>query len=513
MSITNLNQSKPRLLIFIVAYHAESTIASVLSRIPKNILEDYEAEVLIIDDSSKDGTFDKSLDFLNEAPFPFKTTVLYNPENQGYGGNQKIGYQYAIKNEFDFVALIHGDGQYAPECLGALLEPLQNGQAEAVFGSRMLGRREALKGGMPLYKYVGNKILTWFENKMLKSKLSEFHSGYRLYSVKALELVPFELNTNDFHFDTEIIIQFLFAKLRIVELPIPTYYGDEICRVNGMKYALDVVISVVFARLQSAGLFYKPNFDCVAKGNTQYVLKLDYQSPHSEVFKRVLPGSRVLDLGCAGGYVGAYLKAKLGCYVVGVDYFPLGDGILLDEFIRANLDDGIPEIDLSKFDYILMLDVIEHLHRPEKFLEQLHQMMSHNLNTKIIASTGNIAFFVQRLMLLFGQFNYGKRGILDMTHTRLFTSGSFSRLFKQSGFQVITSYGIPAPFPLAIGNNFLSRLLLKVNTFFIRLAKGLFSYQIFIEAKAIPSLYALLYKTMQESKNRLIARSDIPSAH
>ena len=191
MSNTNINQSKPRLLIFIVAYHAESTIASVLSRIPQSILVNYEAEVLIIDDSSKDGTFDKSLDFLNEAPFPFKATVLYNPENQGYGGNQKIGYQFAIKNDFDFVALIHGDGQYAPECLGALLEPLQKGEAEAVFGSRMLARREALKGGMPLYKYVGNKILTWFENKMLKSQLSEFHSGYRLYSVKALKVIPF----------------------------------------------------------------------------------------------------------------------------------------------------------------------------------------------------------------------------------------------------------------------------------------------------------------------------------
>jgi hypothetical protein len=136
-------------------------------------------------------------------------------------------------------------------------------------------------------------------------------------------------------------------------------------------------------------------------------------------------------------------------------------------------------------------------------------MMSHNLNTKIIASTGNIAFFVQRFMLLFGQFNYGKRGILDMTHTRLFTFGSFIRLFKQSGFQVVNSNGIPAPFPLAIGNNFLSHLLLKFNTFLIRFAKGLFSYQILIEARATPSLDTLLYKTMQESETRLIARREI----
>src|SRR5262249_7816313 len=153
----------------------------------------------------------------------------------------KIGFHYAIRQGFDIVALVHGDGQYAPERLPDLLGPLVSGDADAVFGSRMMSGSNALKGGMPLYKYVGNKILTSIQNRLLHSNLSEFHSGYRLYSVAALRRIPFDRNTNDFHFDTEIIIQFFRAGLRIQELPIPTYYGDEICHVNGMRYAGQVI--------------------------------------------------------------------------------------------------------------------------------------------------------------------------------------------------------------------------------------------------------------------------------
>jgi hypothetical protein len=190
--------------------------------------------------------------------------VLFNPVNQGYGGNQKIGFHYAIKNGFDYVALVHGDGQYAPECLPELLTPLRDGCADAVFGSRMLTQGGALKGGMPFYKYAGNKILTGMQNALLRSSLSEFHSGYRLYSVPALTRIPFDLNSDVFHFDTDIIIQLLIAGQRIRELPIPTYYGDEICNVDGLKYAWDVTKSTFSARMQEYGLLYERKFDCRA---------------------------------------------------------------------------------------------------------------------------------------------------------------------------------------------------------------------------------------------------------
>lgn len=493
---------KPKLLVFIVAYHAATTLANVLSRIPHSLVANYHIEVLVIDDSSKDETFEVGLKIAKEGNLPFEIHVLFNPVNQGYGGNQKIGYHYAIENGFDFVALIHGDGQYAPECLEELLHPLTSNAADAVFGSRMLTRGKALKGGMPLYKYIGNKILTWFENRMLKSQLSEFHSGYRLYSVKALKSVPFDLNTNDFHFDTEIIVQFIFAGLRIAELPIPTYYGDEICRVNGFKYAWDVVKAVVKARAQSMGLFYAPNFDCTPPSNDHYQLKLDYQSPHSEVLRHIAPSSNVLDLGCAGGYVGMLLEEKLGCKVTGIDCYPLGDGITINRFIHHNLNEGIPDINLDQFDYIIMLDVIEHLTSPEIFIQSLRKSLEYSPETTVIASTGNIGFIIPRLMLLLGQFNYGKRGILDMTHTRLFTFQSFRRLFTQNGFKEHHIAGIPGPYPLAVGHNFVGHFLLKANSIAIKISKGLFSYQIFIISKSLPSLAYLLSQSIKQSEIR-----------
>ncbi len=192
-----------RLLIFVVAYNAETTIEKVLSRIPRR-LHNQDVEVLIIDDSSNDATFRNGVRY-QQNHSAFKITILRTPENQGYGGNQKLGYRYAIDNNFDFVALVHGDGQYAPEKLPALLGPLIADEADAVFGSRMIDKAAARAGGMPFYKWIGNQILTAFQNRMLKTELSEFHSGYRLYSTRALAQIPFEKNTNDFHFDTEII--------------------------------------------------------------------------------------------------------------------------------------------------------------------------------------------------------------------------------------------------------------------------------------------------------------------
>jgi len=495
---------KPRLLILIVAYNAEKTISGVLARVPARLGDEYEVEVLVLDDSSRDRTFEESRQVQRGGGLPFPLHVLFNPVNQGYGGNQKIGYHFAIEHGFDFVALLHGDGQYAPECLPDLVKPLQDGTADAVFGSRMLERAGALRGGMPLYKFAGNRVLSWFQNLMLGTSLSEFHSGYRVYSVAALDKIPFALNTNDFHFDTEIIIQLLLARMRIAELPIPTYYGDEICHVNGIKYAIDVVRAVLVARSQRMGLFYDRRFDCepASAANAHYEPKLDYLSPHAAAVERVPHGARVLDLGCAGGYVGAFLRRQRGCRVTGVDRCPLGPGVELDSFVMHDLDEGLPRLDLNEYDCVLLLDVIEHLRSPETFVEQLREALKLSPSTKLLVSTANIGFFVNRLMLLAGGFNYGKRGILDLTHCRLFTFDSFRRLFEQAGFRVRETCGIPGPFPLVLGPGRLSRALVGLNTWLIRLARGPFAYQIFLVVEPLPSLEYLLRDAYEQSAMR-----------
>ncbi len=485
---------KPKILIFIVAYNAERTIKNVLMRIPSDLLGEYETEVLIIDDKSNDDTVLHCFAAIKSSHFKFKTHVLVNPENQGYGGNQKIGYQFAIERDFDCVALLHGDGQYDPECLRDLIAPVLNGDAEAVFGSRMLTPFGALRGGMPLYKFAGNKILTFFQNIMLQSSLSEFHSGYRVYSVTALKQIHFQLNTSNFHFDTEIIIQLLFSGFRIVERPIPTYYGDEICYVNGLRYALDVAITTIKARVQHLGIFYERKFDIIHPQNCsgQYEAKLDIDSPSRRTLKRIPQSSKVLEFGCGSGALLKELSNK-SCHVCGVDRcLPKDEDKVTFPFYQCDLNYEELPIDTGDYDYILMHDVIEHLAKPEIFLEKIYSACHLSPDTKIIASTGNIAFFPIRALLFFGQFNYGKRGILDMTHTSLFTFKTFKRLFEQAGFDVIHMEGIPTPFKLALGDNHISRWFTVVNRWLIYLSRSLFSYQIYLVAKPKRSLMLLL---------------------
>ncbi len=498
-----------RVLIFIVAYNAERTIQKVLQRIPPALAE-HDTHILIVDDSSRDRTFERARQFEN-APFP--TTVLFNPVNQGYGGNQKIGFHYAIRERFDFVALVHGDGQYAPERLPGLLEPLIAGEADAVFGSRMMDDGGALRGGMPLYKFIGNKILTRIQNAVLKTAFSEFHSGYRLYSVQALEKVPFDLNTNDFHFDTEIIIQFVRAGLRIQERPIPTYYGDEICHVNGLKYGWKVIKATLLSRAQDLGVFYERKFDVASPGglNPRYRPKWSFESPHTLTLDRVPPGSKVVDVGCASGYVARALLER-GCEVTGIDQFPPPSDCGLREFVHADLDSREFPVDAGAFHYVLLLDVIEHLRSPERFLDSLRRSRRQAENTAVIVSTGNVGFLVTRLMLLLGYFHYGARGILDLTHTRLFTFATLRKAFEQAGYHIVEIRGVPAPFPLAVGDNALARILVGMNRGLIRLARSLFSYQIFMVARPDPSLEWLLDRAVEASKLRREAKEFASSA-
>jgi glycosyltransferase involved in cell wall biosynthesis len=481
-----MSTKKKRLLVFVIAYYAEDTLRSVVERIPRSIFADYDCEVLVVDDASDDRTFEIGRECQAHLP-EVRMTVRRNEHNQGYGGNQKVGYLYALQEGFDFVAMVHGDGQYAPEELPRLVEPLRDGRADAVFGSRMMTRFGALRGGMPLYKFVGNKILTLAQNALLGVHLSEFHSGYRVYSTAALQRIAFLINSNDFHFDTEIIIQLIHAKQRIVELPIPTYYGDEISRVNGMRYARNVLVSTLQSVAHRSGILYQRRYDPVGPGaaNAHYDLKLGYPSSHTYAIDAVPAGARVLDIGAGPGGLARELLAK-GCRVTVVDqHSPVASNPSVP-VVRQNLDDP-PLFEPNEFDYLLLLDVIEHIKDPEQFLDRMRAKFDWSTKT-LILTTPNVAFVAERLMLLFGQFNYGKVGILDRTHTRLFTFRSLKRLLVDAGFRIKEIRGIPAPLPMVLGRGLLGRVAIGANTALIGLSKTLFSYQIMVVAESTPNV-------------------------
>jgi glycosyltransferase involved in cell wall biosynthesis len=499
--------SKQRLLIFVIAYYAEETLQSVLERIPRSIFDEYDCEILVVDDASEDRTFAIGREYKKKHP-EIRMTILRNEYNQGYGGNQMVGYRYAATEGFDFVAMVHGDGQYAPEELPRLVAPLAAGEADAVFGSRMMTRLGALKGGMPLYKFVGNKILTTAQNMLLGSKLSEFHSGYRVYSVAALKKINYVLNSKDFHFDTEIIIQLLNAKQRILELAVPTFYGDEISRVAGMKYAREVMLATMRNALHRAGLMHVRRFEPVGSRYSRDDLKTGYPSSHSYALDAVPQGARVLDIGSGPNGLAQELVKK-GCDVAVVDdHPPAHKDADVQVFVAAPEDTA--SYDASHYKYLLLLDVIEHMPDPEGFLSGLRAQFDHEKKT-LILTTPNIGFVIPRLMLLLGQFNYGQAGILARTHTRLFTFRSTKHLLRDAGFQVKRVRGVPAPFPKALGQGPLASVALGLNEALIRVSKTLFAYQIYVEAESTPDIDFVLRDTKEQSAAREAKPVPVPN--
>jgi SAM-dependent methyltransferase len=286
-------------------------------------------------------------------------------------------------------------------------------------------------------------------------------------------------------------------KLCVAELPIPTYYGDEICHVNGLKYAWNIFRTMLRMRFHEMNLLFDRKF-VVHSPEQNYDLKLGFFSSHTAAIEAARPRGHILDIGCGQGYVAQELAAK-GCRVTGMDqYIPHNSGSEKIDYIEWNLDRKEFPVNVSQFDQIFMLDIIEHLKEPEVFMDEL-RFAAACKRPEVVITTANIGFWITRLMLLFGQFNYGKKGILDATHTRLFTFRSLGELLDQSGYKILEERGIPAPFPKAIGDNWFSRLLLRVNEALIRVSKGFFAYQIFVRAEAKPTINNLLAETIDSS--------------
>lgn len=209
------------LAIYIPAYNVGHTLPRVLERIPKELLLSIK-EILIVDNASTDNTYITAVEWKNKLK---NITIIQNTENKGYGGSQKIAYNHCIERGYDYVVMLHGDAQYAPEFIPQLLENAQQSNADLVFGSRIKGK--PLEGGMPLWRYAGNRFLTLLENTILDMHLSEFHSGYRLYKVSALKIIPFYKCSDNYYFDSQILIQMRLADMKIEEVEIPTHYAKD----------------------------------------------------------------------------------------------------------------------------------------------------------------------------------------------------------------------------------------------------------------------------------------------
>jgi SAM-dependent methyltransferase len=276
-----------------------------------------------------------------------------------------------------------------------------------------------------------------------------------------------------------------------------------------MRYGFLILMTSFRSRLVPFGIFYDPKFDYVADGS-QYTPKLGFSSSHQFALDHVDPESSVLDIGCGPGFMAELLSEKaVDLTSIDIVIHPK-TAQFSSRTIEANIEDYDFEDDFGSIDTILLLDIIEHVNEPEALLNKLRRRYA-PYNPDLIITTGNIGFFVVRLGLLLGQFNYGKRGILDMDHSRLFTFQSLKRALRNSGYEIVEVKGIPAPYPLAIGDNILSRFLLAVNQALMILSKGLFAYQMAFIARPLPTLEHLLDNAHTASEELLKVYEPKPS--
>lgn len=234
-----------KIIVVMPAYNAEKTLEQTFREIPFTIVD----EVILVDDHSKDKTYEVAKKLgINE--------VIRHDVNKGYGGNQKTCYQAALNRGADVVVMLHPDYQYTPLLIEAMVYPIARGLFPVMLGSRILGKG-ALRGGMPLYKYIANRFLTFFQNIMMGQKLAEYHTGYRAFSKEILEKLPLEKNSDDFVFDNEMLGQIAYAGYEIGEVTCPTKYFDDASSINfkrSVKYGMGVLRVSISFRLQRWGL-------------------------------------------------------------------------------------------------------------------------------------------------------------------------------------------------------------------------------------------------------------------
>lgn len=241
------------------AYNAEKTLVATWNDIPK----DWVDEIILVDDRSRDRTV--------EIAQGLGIRTIVHEQNRGYGGNQKTCYRAAMEAGGEIMVMVHPDHQYDPTIIPQLVQPLLDGECDAVFGSRMLGGRP-IEGGMPKWKYFANLFLTMVENATFYIFLSEYHSGFRAYSRRYLESVNLEANSDDFVFDTEIIAQGVAKGMLVREVPIQTRYFAEASQIGfwrSVRYGLGILKTMVFYKLHKKKIWSHPIFrDATRLGST-----------------------------------------------------------------------------------------------------------------------------------------------------------------------------------------------------------------------------------------------------
>ncbi len=464
----------PRILILVAATEDYELLKETLRRIPVEVAEMVE-EITIFDVLPEEEVARRMRHPL--APHVRDKLRFYrNPTRYGYGDNLKNCFDYAVLKGFDHVAVLRGDGAYDPSYLAIFLAALLEANSGAILGRRVSVRGARSSTLSSTSKRFANRLLSRVEDLLLGMGIEDYHCGFRLLSTEILRRIPYHLNSGDYLFDLEMLIQIRCLGIPISTVSVPDFH-DEGMRVGTMcSYAIRAVGTALGYRLHQLHLIRRGTY-FVDLGE-RYVLKRNRYSSHMKILKAIEPGSHVLDLGCGQSLLAEEYHRR-GITVVGVDKIP-PDKVspFVKDYVRHDMESPLDLKYGRVFDYVVLSDVIEHISDRESVMRSLRRYLK--ADGRLIASTGNVAIWFYRVSLLIGRFEYGPRGILDRTHVHLFTFDSFKRFLKQQGYRVLRREYTPIPFELVFESTGRSRTVERITRWYYYLARAwptMFAYQ------------------------------------
>ncbi len=396
---------------------------------------------------------------------------------------QKLACRITVDQGYDYVLLVNRKEQIEKDSFfDSIFYEVTNKELDV-----LIGNPDSRNKNQSLWNRLIHKFLLTVKAISIPFYSCFYPNEFSLYSLKLLQSVPFELNTNGFLFGLELYLQSIHIKAKI---GIQILHAEQ--PVLSFKRQRQIIFTLIHYKLHEIGMF------CLLKyQNIQPLLYRDKTfieySSHQVALNKVkeLKPKTLLDIGCGPGFVGRKCEEN-GIRVTGIDQNKPLDG-MLSHFYTANIDSNQLPVDLNQFDLIMMLDIIEHLSNPEEFLLMMRNSLSFEGKhfPRLLLSTPNVAFITMRINLLFGRFNYAERGILDITHKRLFTKSSLYTSLIDCGYKVDEMIPIGVPFGTVLPNRF-GKILGAIADFFARLYPNLFAFQIMLLCSPTPGLKQIL---------------------
>lgn len=495
-----------RILLFLESGNIPNKLDELFVRLESQAVADLEFEVLSIDHKN-------STDLSKIRMGTLKWTTLKNPRKLQYGARQKLCFHYAIKNRFDFVIPLQTtEALEIPEILSLINSCTPN--VDLVIGKGP--RRSFFKNGsVEFAKALCHRALGRIVNFLLRVRFTELPSAYRAYNCTLLAKIPFELNTNDALFDSEVLIQAHAAGAQSKEISVASYCRITYPHVSNLSYSWRLIKLALHYRAYMGAFLYDAKFDIAP---LHYPEKHSRYSSHSKIVARVKSSSTVLDIACGRGYISKRLIHEKNCVVDGIDFLsPTDVAKELRQYTQLDLNKDTEKVAeivrRGHYDFILLPDILEHLNDPEALIQSIREASPISKTCLILASTGNIAFGIVRIMLFLGFFNYGVRGILDRTHRHFYTRKSFARLFQQCGYDIKEQFSAPFPLETVLpAANFLRPLASAIENsleFLNRIWPSFFAFNIMLEIEAQPTLDQLLSLASKSSVNIPSDEADI----